>query len=542
MPERRASIMNFIVIAVPCLVYAIHALQFGSWVVDDAGITFAYSRHFAQGYGLVSQPGMPPVEGYSNFIWLVLLAPFFLVNSFDPVITPKIISFLLVAGTFLALYGVLKPLPGHRWIALTAFTLTTLNTSFVVWTISGLENALYIFLVAVMLWWSLRILFDGAATPHNVLALGVLAALTGMTRPEGLAYILAFPVILLPARKISWKQKGTLLLVYGAGFALTYGAFILFRLSYFGAPLPNTYYMKGGPKLDDVLDLLTLQTSMIEKAQRLLKSAVAVLNDLLPFVLAAGILYLLVARRWTGRAWGVLVYLLCSLSLYLLLPPDWMGEYRFATVFFPLLYLFSFLMVGLILNQLPSLLSLATQVALSALTIFAAVGLFSPRSEAFSRNPTVPFQTVKTEYADKFDWYKQMLNLESASVMLPDVGGTLYYSAVRVYDLAGLTDQTVARYLGQHIYRPGFYEYVFETTRPTFIHTHGFWTHHARLEDDPRFVQEYVPICAYIDPYVEQNYRVKRQSGDFILRSIAETRPNELGLIRQALDDNCKLK
>ena len=66
------------------------------YIIDDAGISFAYSRSLAGGFGLVSQPGKLPVEGYSNFTWVLLMAPFFAINSFDPILTPKIISQLFI--------------------------------------------------------------------------------------------------------------------------------------------------------------------------------------------------------------------------------------------------------------------------------------------------------------------------------------------------------------------------------------------------------------------------------------------------------------
>ncbi len=538
----RFSKIDFIVVVLPCVVYAIHAFQFGPWVVDDAGISFSYARHLAQGYGLVSQPGMMPVEGYSNFTWVVLLAPTFLLHAFDPVVTPKLISFILIAATFAMVYMMLKPIRGGHWIAFVALNLTALNTSFVIWTISGLENALYMFLVALMLWGAVQITADGQATLPKAILIGVLVALTGMTRPDGLAYTLAFPMILVPARKIGWRNKCRLLLVYGSALALCYGAFILFRLAYFGAPLPNTYYVKGGPKVDDLLNLLTLQASMLNRIQRLLRSILGLMIDLLPLILVGGTLYLVIVRNWSSRAWAIVVYMLCSLSVYLLLPPDWMGEYRFATVFFLLFYLYIAFIGITLLSQLPQPLAIVTQTGLVTLAIASTINWFIPRTEAFSRNPTVSFQGIKREFSDKFVWYKQTLGLSKASVMLPDIGAVIYYSDLTVYDLVGLTDQSVAHYLGKDIDRPGFYNYVFETVKPTFIHTHGFWTHHARLEDDPRFAQLYLPICTYIDPWVEQNYQVKRHSGDFVLRSIAETHPNELSEIQQRLDTNCNLK
>ena len=42
--------------------------------LDDAFISFRYARNLVEGAGLVWNPGEPPVEGYSNFLWVLLLA------------------------------------------------------------------------------------------------------------------------------------------------------------------------------------------------------------------------------------------------------------------------------------------------------------------------------------------------------------------------------------------------------------------------------------------------------------------------------------
>jgi hypothetical protein len=47
------------------------------WLCDDAFISFRYSRHLAEGHGLVFNLGESPrVEGYSNFLWVVAMTPF----------------------------------------------------------------------------------------------------------------------------------------------------------------------------------------------------------------------------------------------------------------------------------------------------------------------------------------------------------------------------------------------------------------------------------------------------------------------------------
>ena len=50
-----------------------HALRY-AFVTDDAYISFVYARNLAEHGELVFNPGRPPVEGYTNFLWTVLLA------------------------------------------------------------------------------------------------------------------------------------------------------------------------------------------------------------------------------------------------------------------------------------------------------------------------------------------------------------------------------------------------------------------------------------------------------------------------------------
>ena len=49
-----------------------HSLVF-NFVTDDAFISFVYSRNLAEHGKLVFNLGEHPVEGYTNFLWTVLL-------------------------------------------------------------------------------------------------------------------------------------------------------------------------------------------------------------------------------------------------------------------------------------------------------------------------------------------------------------------------------------------------------------------------------------------------------------------------------------
>lgn len=65
-----------LVLAPALLAYAWLALRF-AFLCDDAFISFRYARHLARGLGLRFNPAeVPPVEGYSNALWVLWLTPF----------------------------------------------------------------------------------------------------------------------------------------------------------------------------------------------------------------------------------------------------------------------------------------------------------------------------------------------------------------------------------------------------------------------------------------------------------------------------------
>ncbi|MGZ3406104.1 MAG: hypothetical protein ACXVAN_06635, partial [Polyangia bacterium] len=70
MTRSRGLLIALLVVAAAALIA--HSLVF-NFVTDDAFISFVYSRNFAQHGQLVFNLGEKPVEGYTNFLWTVLL-------------------------------------------------------------------------------------------------------------------------------------------------------------------------------------------------------------------------------------------------------------------------------------------------------------------------------------------------------------------------------------------------------------------------------------------------------------------------------------
>ena len=525
-----------VAIGAPLVVYLVLSVPLMDWIVDDAGISFAYARNLAHGYGLVSQPGVPPVEGYSNFLWVVILAITFLFRLFDPYVTVKLISFVLVGVTFLMTFLTIRLLVGRRvGLSLLVNLLLAINTSFLVWTVSGLENPLYAALTAVTIYLLSRFTLDESYRPVGSVYAGLAVTALALTRPDGIVYAVAFPivVVVLPAvKRISLTSMWRYLLRYAMATVLPLGAFLVFRLLYFGYPLPNTYYSKGGTTGESFIRLLTLRSPYPAKAMELTESIFGEWLWWVILLLIAAFIVTRIRRRNTIVPYtGPFAMVLLSLTAFLLLRGDWMGEFRFATPFFVSLYLLLGIALWRLVDLIKSTTSRRVVVLLCAVAVLGlTLSEHMPRYRKFVNSPTTPFENVRRNYADRFNNLARALDLDHASVLLPDIGGTLFYCDLRVYDLAGLCDRRIALTLEKD--HKALADYVFEEIKPTFIQVHGWFTLKAKFDDDPRFSRDYEGLSTYEDPWVKSVNGETRRSGIFVRRDAVED--------KQAIVDSLK--
>jgi len=399
-----------------------------------------------------------------------------------------------------------------------------MNTPFVVWTTSGLENPLYVLLLCLILRFSLKSALQERKGLRLAASLGLLAAATALTRPDGLLFAPVYPIVLAMADVTRSRDNRDVastsrrLVAYAVSFVTLFGAFILFRLLYFGELHPNTYYAKDGPVGADVIALVTLKATVWSRLSEVLGSvadermmvAVAVLLPLLTWhaVKSRNLSEMAVAAlAWTA---GLIV---------LLLPADWMAEHRFATPFVVFFYVLLVLGGGSMLHGLVGETRAGMLVAvLAAGLLIVNAGQFASRSLAFSDNPTLSLDAVRERFGERFNEYAMIAGLENGSILLPDLGGTLLYSDLRVYDLAGLTDKTIARTVQDN--QEGFYDYIFEVVKPSFIHSHEWWAYRAHFDQDTRFRGDYVAICEDVDTWVLTRTGEVIDSGDYVRKDV----------------------
>ena len=116
------------------------------FLTDDAYISFRYVSNSILGYGYTwNVPPFRPVEGYTNFLWVILLDVMWRVTGVAPPDSANVLSLLFAYGTTLlgvvmVLRMTLKPaLQRIRLLLLALVLLGVLsNRTYLAWTSSGL--------------------------------------------------------------------------------------------------------------------------------------------------------------------------------------------------------------------------------------------------------------------------------------------------------------------------------------------------------------------------------------------------------------------
>ncbi len=207
---------------------------------DDAMITLTYARNFAEGRGLSWARWGPPVEGYSHPLWLLSMLPAQLLPlRLRPLAVQLVSMILLAACTAISARVAKRWSLGHaRGTAVLAAFLTAASFALIEWSIMGMESALEALMVILTVE---AVSAPGRPAYRRAFVYSGLALLVRMD--SALWVMLAMVLALyrdrrnLPERWLSW-------LAWGAVGALPLAAWELFRLLYYGDPLPNTYYLK----------------------------------------------------------------------------------------------------------------------------------------------------------------------------------------------------------------------------------------------------------------------------------------------------------
>lgn len=499
----RGASADYVVLALLAFCFLWNALYYSPYLVDDAFISLRYGWNLAAGEGLAYNPG-EPVEGFSNFLWVLIQAAIFALGL-PPITTLKLIGVSAGLGTLVASYALARrlfaDLPGARLATGMSVGLLAFNTSVAVWSQAGLETVLLAFWIVTMCLRYEIELTQERPRPWSALLFG----LAWMTRPEVPIYGLYFVVRrLVDLRARPLGRPDGLWLTAAAAVIVPYEAWGLW---YFGQLLPTTHVAKVG---ESGLESLT-NTRMLRQpslAKFLTRQGVG-----FPALIALGITGCIVGRRRLPPVLWLVP--LCGLVFVVYAKGDWMPRHRFFVPFLPVLCL----TIGYgaaALREASRRLAAGPAVVAAILALLAAdytrVQLFAgepggweDRANRDSKLPKqprglwffdVPGQLGYREWPLENSALFLLANVPAGeTVVMRDIGFPGFLGMNRIWDTAGLVTPTAARArrdrsdeMAEEMFaellelRPAFFRLVLPSERSRHIN----WRIHEWLEGDPR--------------------------------------------------------
>jgi arabinofuranosyltransferase len=426
-----------LVLAPALLAYAWLALRF-EFICDDAYISFRYARHLAQGLGLRFNPAeAPPVEGYSNVLWVLWLAPFEALGADVGRVanaTSALCGAVLLALTvrLAARRLELGPLAAGA----TALALATLPP-FAAWATGGLGTmafALALFAVFERL----------ALDPARPRAVGAALAATAavLLRMDGALWVACvLAVIWFGSPRVARRATFRAALIAGGCALLVVLAQEAFRVAYHGEWVPNLARVKVG------LGALRLERGLKYVAMQLAE---------LPWLAVLPLAALAWARSRSLLAAQACALAAAAAAYAVFVGGDFMALGRFLVPALPFVALGFAALARALERSAPALAGLTALVLLSSLLCAfdrapvpssLRAALHFRWNEPQAKSEVQEWRGMR-ERAREWAAVGRALALHTKageSIVLPNLGATTYPTELHAYDMFGLVCPEVAR-------------------------------------------------------------------------------------------------
>jgi hypothetical protein len=221
------------------------------WYNDDTFITLRYASNVAAGHGVVWNTVEPVrVEGSTSPGWMLMNAGA-IASGLDPLVVSHLAGlFAALAGLWLVTRSGERDLGLPAWLAVAAALSLALGRQWVVWSVSAMETTAATVVALAATIRMAREVGDNDGAGRRPWVSGLLFFVATLLRPEIPLLHLAAGVGLAAVRRTrdAWRA----IAVSGASHAVLLAGLVLFRVAYFGRPLPNTFYAKvGGLELEE---------------------------------------------------------------------------------------------------------------------------------------------------------------------------------------------------------------------------------------------------------------------------------------------------
>lgn len=209
------------------------------WLDDDQMISMRYARNLADGHGLVWNPG-ERVEGYTNFLWTVVMAGVHLLPLADAHTSLAVLALNGLCAALVLIFSarlLAELAPGsQRALPVLLLLLCTCN-DLVYWATNGFETTLLTALFVLSLARLAAENRTGCSRWSTFLAMGLIP----LVRSD--AHLLWLTVAAFAWHQAPQRARTLRMLIVSGLLPLLHQGM---RLAYYGEWFPNTYYLKVG--------------------------------------------------------------------------------------------------------------------------------------------------------------------------------------------------------------------------------------------------------------------------------------------------------
>lgn len=476
-----------IVFVLILLIFITHSIYL-SVIAEDAFISFQYANNLVNGFGLVWNIGDPPVEGYTNFLWVIF-------SSIGMLLNLKLTTFSQLLGilsgviTILYVYKIGRKILGFKTkIALISCLMLAISGPFATWASSGMETNLFTLFIVCSIYYELN--FWSNYNKSSLTLLFLFLLLAALTRPEGFGFFL----IVIVLHFIKSKDKSRLIAIRQSilsafiFFIIPFTVYFLWRFSYFGYLLPNTYYAKTG---GDIFQWLRGLAYLLFFCIHFLLPAVPLLTVLIWISVEKLNTRVEIKEIWLKirndiQAYAMFIFLsVCLLySVYIIyIGGDYMAMYRFFVPILPFIYLLLTKCYDIISSSNSNIYKRNLSFILLIFFMLGTVVHSTPLDKFIftkSIRQHGQYQGVLFErwHSNRLTVLGKFFNGYKASpdesIATDAIGAIAYYSGLKVYDYHGLVDPYIAHLEKENLGKglPGHEKKDFFYTlsrKPTFL-------------------------------------------------------------------------
>jgi arabinofuranosyltransferase len=456
--------------------YLLCLIPYIDFLVDDAYISFVYSKNLINGNGLTYNGLL--VEGFSNLSWVILLSPFINANL-DIIKFARFFSIISGIVSLTLVFNLAQKIVKRNKLStsLLASCSVAVLSPFLAWTMGGLETILLSSLIMVLIY------IEWMEFDVRKILSPFLIFIISLTRPEG---IIVFP-IWVAYLYIKNNKNLKIVLMEAILVIIPFFIYILLRWYYYGYPLSNTAYLKLSPSI----------STSIEAAHWLWNFLM--LRPIFSLILLSGIIITILNKHFEKGFLLVIGISIGFIAFIVFSGRDWMPHHRFIAPIIPLMSFPIAILIDSIQGKLFQKIVVITLIIGIGFELFMTYSQYLPLSVEFGR------YTAGLKQAGI--WINENTR-DDATIAVVDAGALAYYGNRKTIDILGLNDEHIAHSVDKMdsdyvlYFKPDIIQlHVGFTKNGTIIPPTDTY-HNNSIIDHPEFIKYYVPdIDRPSDPF-----------------------------------------